>query len=115
MSQETTENFIKAFSNLEPINPPKIFYRLYYDDEGKPLFYSMEDLPGNYIEIDKDTYLIGSGRIRVINGQIKHLKVGVPIQKLVPDQTGIPCATHDVTVVVDESAEHVKWNLKYYD
>ena len=49
---ETTENFWAAW--VLPQEPPKpAFYRLYHNEQGYLLFYSMEDVPGNYIEIDQ--------------------------------------------------------------
>jgi hypothetical protein len=34
----------------------KIEFRLYYDEHGNVISYSMEDLPGNYIAIDRVTF-----------------------------------------------------------
>jgi hypothetical protein len=37
-----------------PVTRP-IFYRAYYNDQGWVECYTMEDLPGNYIDIDQTT------------------------------------------------------------
>ena len=46
----------------------KPVYRLYYGDNGQPLFYSMEDCPGNYIDIDQATFNQASSQVCVKNG-----------------------------------------------
>lgn len=117
MSQETTDNFWAAFAAWEPEPPRPVFYRLYYTDSGNLLFYSMEDLPGNYIEIDQETFARGSLHVRVQDGKI----IALPrrqITKLVPvsDSTdGVACDPSNVAVVVDVTQPHTKWSLKTYE
>lgn len=107
----TTENFWKAWSEPVP-EPAPVFSRLYYDEQGNPLCYSMEDLPGNYIDIDAETYARSSSRVRVIDGKLIHVVPKKPTSKLVPSKTGTPCAPQDISVVVSEDQSHTKWSLK---
>ena len=95
---------------LDPVNPPKIFYRLYYDDQGCPLFYSMEDLPGNYIDIDADTFAHGPTDIRVRAGKL--VKVTQAGSKLVPQGTGTMCHLQDVSIVTTSGQ---RWTMKNYE
>ena len=92
-------------------DPPKIFFRLYYDDRGRPLFYTMQDEPGNYIEIDQETFQRGPAHVRVRNGKLVEL-VTVEIKKLIPGNEGTCCSPTDVCVIVDGSQPHTKWSLK---
>ena len=92
-----------------PLAPPAPFYRLYYDDHGYPLFYSMEDKPGNYIEIDQATWN-NPGNIRVVNGTLLKIKTAI-VHKLVPGNVGYHCHPLDVSVVVDKSHPNTKWSL----
>ena len=95
---------------LNPLSEPNIFYRLYYDEDGNVLFYSMEDHPGNYIDIDVETFRASESRVRVINGKI------VPIEnvstKLIPSSVGIRCHAKDVTVVANPG---ICWTMKNYE
>lgn len=106
------EEFLKIWQAVPDAIP--ISYRLYYDDQGHPLFYSMEDLPGNYIEVDAATYAKSSRRVRVRDGQLIHLKT-VTAAKLVPGETGTCCHPQNVCIVVNEQQSHTKWSLKTYD
>ena len=96
---ETTENFWAAWG-LPQESPKPAFYRLYYDDQGYLLFYSMENVPGNYIEIDQVTFAAGSPRVQVVNGQLRHIKTD-GVSKLIPADQGQLCDPRDVCVVVD--------------
>ena len=107
---ETTENFWAAWAlPQEPSKPA--FYRLYHDEQGYLLFYSMEDVPGNYIEIDQVTFAAGSPRVQVVNGQLRHIKTNI-ISKLVPSSQGQACDPRDVAVVTNNSTNKQYWKSK---
>jgi hypothetical protein len=111
MSELTPEEFwgILQYQIAEVPNPE---FRLYYDDEGFPLFYSMEALPGNYIVVDQDTYHNGPKHIRVIDGKIIVYKT-IFSKKLVPSiSNGVTCAVDNVCVIVGVDQPHIKWHLK---
>lgn len=105
----TEEEFWAALTPLPPSGDSTI-YRLYYDDQGYPLFYSMEDIPGNYIDIDSETWHNAS-IARVVDGKIIRNK-GVLVPKLIPTDIGTACYPNDITIVVAETDPHKKWSLK---
>ena len=108
---ETTENFWLALTEPVPDSAP-IFFRLYYNECGEPVSYSMEDLPGNYIEIDAESYQRSSQRVRVIDGKLVHIVPKKSTSKLMPGPVGTPCSIENVSVVVAENQPHIKWSLK---
>jgi len=114
MTNNTTENFWEAFAI--PQEPPKpIMYRLYYDDAGNPLFYTMQEEEGNYIEIDQETFVKSPTHIKVVDGKIVHTQCKQYIKKLVPSDVGTPCSPTNVCIVVNESEPHIKWSIKNYE
>ena len=108
---ETTENFWLALTEPVPDSAP-IFFRLYYNECGEPVSYSMEDLPGNYIEIDAETYQRSRSNVRVVDGKLVPVVYKRPVSKLKPSTTGTPCSIDNVSVVVAEDQPHIKWSLK---
>ena len=89
--------------------PKQVFYRLYYNDTGSPIIYSMENLPGNYIEVDQPTYVLASFNVRVVNGKLVYIKPVVTVKKLQPSIDGTACDPQDVCIVVNIDQPHVKW------
>lgn len=93
--------------------PKPVFFRLYYDESGRPITYSMEDLPGTYIEIDAETFARAPLDIRVQNEQIKQLRY--VSQRLVPADTGTPCHPDNVAIVVPDTEPHQRWSMKTHE
>lgn len=113
MSEMTEEEFWAIWQNSEPAaTPGKIEYRLYYDENGFPLFYSSEDVPGMYIAIDQETYLNSPKYIRVIDGKIIEAEF-CWTKKIAPSSQGQSCDPWDVCVIVEQTQPHTKWSLKY--
>ena len=117
MSDETTENFLTAiaeiFGNLPDVKQPS--YRIYYDNNGRPTSYTVEDLPGNYIEVDAVVYSSPDKNIRIIDGKIVKIKQPVMVAKLMQSELGISCHPDNVAVVVDSTQPHIKWSLKHHE
>ena len=106
----TEEEFWSALLNM-PVAEP-VFYRLYYNDDGTPIIYSMENLPGNYIEVDQQTYVLAAFNVRVIDGKLVYIKPVITVKKLQPTtSTGVACDPQDICVVVDPEQSHTKWNI----
>jgi hypothetical protein len=91
--------------------PLPIFYRLYYNDAGEPICYSMEDLPGNYIDIDAETFGLTPDNVRVVNGQLKYITTRTS-DKLVPGTIGTQCHLQNVAVVVTQHG--IPWSKQTY-
>ena len=98
-----------AFQNLP--QPKPIFYRLYYNDDGTPIIYSMEELPGNYIDVDQQTYVLTPFNVRVVDGKLTYVDPVITVKKLQPGDSGIPCSPDDVCVVVNDTQKHIKWKI----
>jgi hypothetical protein len=96
----------------DTVNPIR---RLYYSDNGEPLFYSTEDLPGNYIDIDQETFSRASGKVRVKNSQLISTVAHRISKKLIPAEHGVACDPRDICVVVDQEQAHTKWTIKTYE
>jgi len=97
-----------------PVETKSIFYRLYYNDDGTPLCYSMEDLPGNYIDIDVETYHRSPSNVRVIDGKLKEIKPASLVKKLRPSNDGVACDPRDICIVAN-SQPNIKWSLKTHE
>lgn len=108
----TPEDFWSILHNMP--EPKPVFYRLYHCDQGRPLFYSMADEPGTYIEIDQETFARGSMNVRVRNGQLVQV-TWATTTKLVPSNSGSPCHPDNVAVIVAEDQPHIKWNKQTYE
>jgi hypothetical protein len=110
MSNETTQNFWSVLQHFEWPEPEPVIYRLYHDDQGRPLFYSMEKLPGTYIEVDQSIYQRACYHAVVKQGRLVILRPAVQVSRLVPDQeSGVCCDPRDVCVIVRQDQSHQKW------
>ena len=107
----TEQEFFDALRAM-PL-PQPVMYRLYHDDAGHLLFYSMENLPGRWVEIDQKFYARSPHRVRVIDGRIHELEWRQSV-KLRPSQNGTPCHPEDVTIVY-ENSDARRWAISAYE
>ena len=108
----TEEQFWSVLSAMPA--PQPVFFRLYHDEQGRVLFYSMEDLPGTYIEIDAETFARSRTNMRVKDGKLVEI-ARTTSTKLIPGDTGTPCDPTDVSIVVSEQQPNIKWSKRTYE
>ena len=108
------QEFLEIWKASAAGDPVELEYRLYHDEDGYPLFCSMEDLPGLYINIDESTYLDLPKNIRVIDGKIVETLI-CWTKKLTPGKQGKPCDPWDVCVIVDTDQPHTAWKFKHQE
>lgn len=105
-------NFFKALKN-KPLAPIQkvVEYRLYYNkDTGEPISYSMEEIDGEFIIIDKETFVQSKMEVQVVKGKL-HKKVYSVVYKLVPNKNeGTACHHTDISIVDTTSKKY--WGNK---
>ena len=87
-------------------------FRLYHDN-GKFIRYSCEDLPGDYILIDAETYALGNPHVEVIDGKIEPLSLGIELYKLTKSKKGTICPVENIAIVVDKSYKGKTYKYSY--
>lgn len=109
---QTTDNFISAIGVWQQAETPAaaVSYRLYYNEQGSPVCYTMEDLPGQFVEITAKQFARSDSHVTVRDGAIHATPAPRPLQ-LIPAAHGTPCAVHDVSIVVDSQQPHLTWKL----
>jgi hypothetical protein len=103
----TDEEFWQALRAMP--EPQSLSYRLYYNEQGEPLFYTMEDEPGTYIDIDADAFARSATNVVVQDNKLFEI-VNTTTVKLQPSDTGTPCHPDDVCIIVPETNKYQRWS-----
>lgn len=111
-----TENeriFLEFWKNYKwPDQPKPQPFRLYHDDQGRPLRYSRDDEPGSYIELTSEEWNMFDMSIIVQDGKLVRPPPPGAL-KLRPSVDGMPCHHADVTIVVDPNSHKCQhWTYK---
>lgn len=96
------DTLAEALGQWIPPEPVSQIFRLYHDVQGRPLRYSMQDEPGDFIEITKDQYHRASSKVRVRHGQLIST-TDLTTRKLRPSPTGQSCSAQDICVITDQA------------
>lgn len=95
--------------------PQPVFYRLYYKEDGTPICYTMEDLPGKYIDVDQAAYTLADYSVRVVDEKLIKIVPKRTVQKLSPHTQGTACDPRDVCVIIREGHPHIKWSMSKHE
>jgi len=84
-------------------------FRVYYDKNGAILFYSMENLPGNYLVITSEQYAASRYDYVVRNGKLINSKRIFHKMKKTPD--GVVSCKYDISIIPSkDDTDIVKWS-----
>jgi hypothetical protein len=84
-------------------------FRVYHDDEGNIICYSMEDIPGNYIVTDQHTFNQFRTDLKVLDGKLIKITHSAS-WKLVPSDCGdYACDASDITLIVPQDHTNKKY------
>lgn len=103
----------EAYDLVSPLPDVRIEYRVYFDDKGELLFYSMEDLPGNYVVVDRDFFAGSPTNVCLRNGKLIVITPDTSA-KLIPGKNGTSCDARDILVLRDHGP-CLKWTKRHYD
>jgi hypothetical protein len=108
------QEFLDFWKTIEWPKEKTVYYRLYYDESGEPLFYSHEDTLGKYIDVTPEQFALQDLQVSMVDGVLKPRARPAP-PKLVPNKTGTSCHLNDVAVVVSTKEKHQRWKLKIHE
>lgn len=105
-------NFFKAITNMKHVTKVAPKYMLYYNkDNGKPLFYSMDEVDGDFVVVDAETYVHANYNLYV-KGGVLIKKIYKDISKLTQHGNETTCYDTDISIV---SNNGTAWSLRSYD
>jgi hypothetical protein len=114
MQKQNEEGYIVLFEAPE-IKTPE--FRLYYDDKGKVICYTCEELAGNFIIVDAITFAQARPDVRVVDGRITTVTSNAVVSKLMPSDFGQQCTKQDISIVVSKefTSETTNWKMITYE
>jgi hypothetical protein len=89
-------------------------YRLYYNDDGIPLFYSMEELEGKFIFVELPVFESSRYDIKIVDGKIRSLNDTVSKYHLVSvkTKTTVMCDQDDISILNIKKKSYKLWDYK---
>lgn len=107
----------QAFESWVPPPPQLIEYRLYHDDQGRPLFMASSGFPdsGNYILISRELYdRANYSNLRVVNGELKVIDIsGQHRVQLHKSDSGFSVVNGHANLLVEKADNYT--DIEYYD
>ncbi len=90
-----------------------IEYRVYYDETGKVITYTIENIPGKYLVITREQYAEARPDAMVRDGKLIKTNVVTHIWKLEKSSQGTQCSKYDISIIVDHEGDF--WEMKPYE
>jgi hypothetical protein len=88
----------------------EIEFRLYYDENGKVITYSTENIPNkNYIVITKEQFAEARSDVLVKNNKFVYTHLKKHVEKLVRGSAGTKTSKYDVNIITTNDTDYVFW------
>lgn len=96
------------------VKPKELEFRLYYDEHGKVVTYTSENLPGNFITITKQQYAEARSDVIVKDGKIVTTHKAVHVDKYTKNLVeGVKTSKYDINILSD--VDYVYWKFEQHD
>lgn len=105
---------IVALNNLPVQEATKPVFKLYYDENGNVITYTMDELHGEYIVITPEQFAEARSDVIVKNGEIVYTHKQTHIFKLEKSTGGTKCSKYDVSII-EESPDAIQWGQVIYE
>lgn len=105
-------NFLKALEEARPNQLASVEFRVYYDTNGSILFYTMENLDGDYLTITPEEYAIGRYDLKVKNGKLIQPSPRSSKYVISEEPTRVKTVADNILILTE--GDGVYWKVKEY-
>ena len=107
--QELIELLSVSVEDKKVVKTPE--FRVYYDENGGILYYTMEDLPGNYILITKQQYAESRYDYVVKDGKLTNPNRVTVVNKMKKTPVGVGSCKYDISIIPSKNdTDIVMWS-----
>lgn len=101
--EQIVKELQRAFAAHAAQTPKELEFKAYYDEDGKIITYTTEDLPGDYIVITRDQFNLARHDARVIKGKLVYVHLLAKVFKMTKDTGGTHRVNRlDMSILADE-------------
>lgn len=115
MTEDEVKQILSLLSKPQ-LKIPDIEFRLYYDEQGKVITYTSENLSGNYLVITKEQYNEARNDVLVKDGKIIYTHKTTHIMKYTKNLArGIQTSKYDINVITENDSifyEYIAYEIK---
>lgn len=113
MTPEETKKLMDFIARSS--NPPQeVVYRLYYDEAGNVITYTIDELPGKYIVVSHKQYTEARTNVTIVDDKIVEAKRRILLEKYVKNlDGGVKTSKYDINIISD--IDSVYWKHEQYD
>lgn len=94
--------------------PRTIERRVYYDDQGRIITYTCDNLPGNYILVTPEQFAEARPDAIVRDGQLVYTHKVSHVGKLVQASSGQATSAQDINIIVPAGKRAVYWQMQLF-
>lgn len=114
MVDSENKELLEFLEKMANSKPREVEYRLYYDDTGRVVTYTCEDLPGNYIVVSRQQYAEARSDVLVRDGKLISTSRITQVYRMVKNTSGgVKASKYDINILTD--TDYVFWKYEHHE